>query len=98
MSAVTPSTTSSASTPSSSQTLTTEINTGAEIAAGVAAVVPGGQPVALGIGAAAAIADLVVHITSMYSQKVITATQLAAMVKIAVSGYDASVKAWEAAP
>ncbi|MEC4682397.1 MAG: hypothetical protein VST70_01765 [Nitrospirota bacterium] len=97
MSAVTPSPTPEKSTSSSGQILTTEINTGAEIAAGVAAAIPGGQPVALGIGAAAAIADLVVHITSMYSQKVITAAQLTAMVKIAVSGFDSAVAAWDAA-
>ena len=83
---------------SNASSVTTDINTAASIAAGVAAVVPGGQPVALGIGAAAAIADLVVHMSSMYGQKVITAAQLNAMVATAVSGYDASVKAWEAAP
>ena len=96
-SVTTPEAVAASSTPSPSSTLTTEINTGAEIAAGVAAAIPGGQPVALGIGAAAAIADLVVHITSMYSQKIITAAQLTAMVKIAVSGFDSAVAAWDAA-
>ena len=95
MSAVVTSTTTE---PTSTSTLTSEINTGASIAAGVAAVIPGGAPVALGIGAAAAIADLIVHMTSMYGKKVITAAQLNTMVATAVSGYDASVKAWEAAP
>ena len=83
-------------TPTSS--LTTEINTGAAIAEGVAAAVPGAGPlVGVGIAGAAAIADLVVHLSQMYGQKVITATQLTAMVQIAVSGFDAAVAAWNAA-
>ena len=86
----------SASTPAS-PSLETEINTGAAIASGIAASIPGGQPVALGIGSAAALADLVVHLSSMYGQKVLTASQLTAMVKIAVSRFDESVAAWDAA-
>jgi hypothetical protein len=74
-----------------------EINTIGATAAGIASVVPGGQPTALGIGAATAIADLVVHLSSLYSQKVITASQLTTMVNISVSGFDSAVAGWDAA-
>ncbi len=76
----------------------TEINTIGGIAGAVASVVPGGQPVALGIGAAVSIADLIAHISTLYSQKVITENQLISMVATAVSGFDSAVAAWNAAP
>ena len=75
-----------------------EINTAASVAEGIAMATPVGPIAAPAIGAAAAIADLIVQMSKMYSQKVITAAQLNALVATAVSGYDASVKAWEAAP
>ena len=99
MSAITPAPVESTTTPAPSTTsLTTEINTAATVAAGIADVIPGAGPVAgLAIGGAAAIADLIVHMTSMYSQKVLTETQLLAMVKVAVSDYDTAVSDWNAA-
>ena len=85
-------------TPTSTSSVTTDINTAASIAEGVAAATPVGGIASPAIGAAALIADLIVQMSSMYGKKVITAAQLNAMVATAVSGYDASVKAWEAAP
>ena len=83
---------------SNASSVTTDINTAASIAEGVASATPVGGIVAPAIGGAALIADLIVQMSSMYGKKVITAAQLNAMVATAVSGYDASVKAWEAAP
>lgn len=83
---------------SNTSSVTTDINTAASIAEGVASATPVGGIAAPAIGAAALIADLIVQMSSMYGKKVITAAQLNAMVATAVSGYDASVKAWEAAP
>ncbi len=98
MSAITPAPVESTTTPAPSTTsLTTEINTAAAVAGGIAAVIPGGQVASLAIGGAAALADLIVHMTSMYSQKVLTETQLLAMVKVAVSNYDTAVADWNAA-
>ena len=85
-------------TPTSTSSVTTAINTAASIAEGVAAATPVGGIASPAIGGAALIADLIVKMSSMYDKKVITAAQLNAMVATAVSGYDASVKAWEAAP
>lgn len=82
----------------SASVIEADINTAATVAGGVAEAIPGGQLVALGIGAAAAIADLAVRMRAMYTQKIVTEADLIAMVKASVSGYDASVKAWEAAP
>ncbi len=78
--------------------VTTDINTVATIAEGVALATPVGAIAAPAIGAASAIADLIVKMSDMYSRKIITSAQLNAMVSTAVSGYDASVKAWQAAP
>ena len=83
---------------SNASSVTTDINTAASIAEGVASATPVGGIAAPAIGGAALIADLIVQMSSMYGKKVITAAQLNAMVATAVSGYDASVKAWEAAP
>jgi len=94
MSAVTTATPSNAS--SNNPSLTEEINTAATVAAGVAEAVPGGQAVGLGIEAAVPLADLVVHLVNLYSQKVITSSQLMAMVKVSVSGFEAAVAAWNA--
>lgn len=80
-----------------SSPVTTDINTAAAIAEGVASATPEGVIAEPAIGAAAAIADLIFQMSQMYGKKVITAAQLNAMVATAVSGYDASVKAWEAA-
>ena len=81
-------------TPSSSS----ELSTLASVAGGVASVIPGGQPVAIGIGASVAIADLIVHLSSLYSQKVITASQMVAMIATSVSGFDSAVKGWDSEP
>jgi len=94
MSAVTTATPSN--TSSNNPSLTEEINTAATVAAGVAEAVPGGQAVGLGIEAAVPLADLVVHLVNLYSQKVITSSQLMAMVKVSVSGFEAAVAAWNA--
>ena len=83
---------------SNTSSVTTDINTAASIAEGIAVATPVGAVAAPAIGAAALIADLIVKMSSMYGKKVLTAAQLNAMVATAVSGYDASVKAWEAAP
>jgi hypothetical protein len=99
MSAVAPATPAPA-TPSTGPTpaaLEAEINTGAAIASGIAAVTPAAPIAVPAIDAAATIADLILQMTSMYGQKVITAQQLNAMVKIAVSGFSAAVAEWNAA-
>ncbi len=97
MSAVT-TTTPEATPASSASSITSDINTAAAVASGIAEVTPVAPIAVPAIDGAAMIADLIVKMSAMYSQKVITAAQLNAMVKISVSGYDAALAAWNAAP
>ncbi len=77
----------------------TTINEVGGTAAAVAAAVPGGQVASLAIGSATALADLIVQLTALYSQKSLTAAQLLQMVDVAASGFNAAVVAWNnAAP
>ena len=84
---------------SATSSSTSELSILASVAGGIASVIPGGQPVAIGLGSAVAIADLVAHISSLYSQKVISASQMVTMISTSVSGFNLAVKDWEdAAP
>ena len=76
------------------------INTVGAAASAIAAAVPGVGPVAsLAIGGATALADLIVKLTALYSQKIITPEQLLQMVDVSANGFNAAVLAWDnAAP
>lgn len=86
----------SSAAPSASS-IEADINTAAAVASGVAAATPEAGIAVPAIDAAATIADLIAQMSSMYGQKVITASQLASMVKIAVSGFNAAISEWNAA-